>query len=39
MTHHLFSPIKLGQFTLDHRVVMAPLTRSRAGNLATYRHR
>ncbi|MFV3015729.1 alkene reductase, partial [Pseudomonas sp. KHB2.9] len=31
MTHHLFSPIKLGQFTLDHRVVMAPLTRSRAG--------
>lgn len=28
---HLFSPIKLGQLSLDHRVVMAPLTRSRAG--------
>ena len=31
MTHHLFSPIKLGQLTLKHRVAMAPLTRSRAG--------
>ncbi|CAI8841088.1 N-ethylmaleimide reductase [Pseudomonas sp. IT-P44] len=31
MTHHLFSPIKLGLLTLDHRVAMAPLTRSRAG--------
>lgn len=28
---HLFSTIKLGQLTLDHRVAMAPLTRSRAG--------
>jgi N-ethylmaleimide reductase len=31
MTHLLFSPIKLGQLTLNHRVAMAPLTRSRAG--------
>jgi N-ethylmaleimide reductase len=27
----LFTPIKLGNLTLDHRVAMAPLTRSRAG--------
>lgn len=31
MTHHLFSPIKLGSLSLPHRVAMAPLTRSRAG--------
>ena len=31
MTKHLFTPIKLGQLSLDHRVAMAPLTRSRAG--------
>ncbi|WP_338524572.1 alkene reductase [Pseudomonas batumici] len=31
MTEHLFTPIKLGQLTLKHRVAMAPLTRSRAG--------
>ncbi|MFM0644009.1 alkene reductase [Paraburkholderia bryophila] len=31
MTAHLFSPLKLGRFSLDHRVAMAPLTRSRAG--------
>jgi N-ethylmaleimide reductase len=31
MTTHLFSPLKLGRFSLDHRVAMAPLTRSRAG--------
>ena len=31
MTQHLFSPIKLGQLSLKHRVAMAPLTRSRAG--------
>ncbi|CAL8475642.1 alkene reductase [Caballeronia sp. S22] len=31
MTIHLFSPIKLGRLSLDHRVAMAPLTRSRAG--------
>jgi len=31
MTQHLFSPIKLGKLSLDHRVAMAPLTRSRAG--------
>lgn len=27
----LFTPIKLGNLTLNHRVAMAPLTRSRAG--------
>jgi N-ethylmaleimide reductase len=26
----LFSPVQLGPFTLQHRVVMAPLTRSRS---------
>jgi N-ethylmaleimide reductase len=31
MTKHLFTPIKLGRLSLDHRVAMAPLTRSRAG--------
>lgn len=31
MSHHLFSPITVGQLNLDHRVAMAPLTRSRAG--------
>jgi N-ethylmaleimide reductase len=38
MTNHLFSPLKLGQLSLDHRVAMAPLTRSRAsrpGNVPT----
>src|SRR5258708_7138388 len=27
----LFTPVKLGSFKLKHRVVMAPLTRSRSG--------
>jgi N-ethylmaleimide reductase len=27
---HLFQPFKLGPFTLPHRIIMAPLTRSRA---------
>ena len=31
MTHHLFTPVRLGSHTLPHRVAMAPLTRSRAG--------
>ena len=31
MDTHLFSPLSLGRFSLNHRVVMAPLTRSRAG--------
>lgn len=31
MTKHLFAPIRLGNHTLPHRVAMAPLTRSRAG--------
>ncbi len=34
----LFQPYKLGALTLPHRVVMAPLTRSRAsqpGNIPT----
>ncbi|WP_454733120.1 MULTISPECIES: alkene reductase [Cupriavidus] len=31
MNQHLFRPIALGPLTLKHRVVMAPLTRSRAG--------
>src|SRR5215471_15246200 len=31
MNHpHLFSPLKVGPFTLKHRLVMAPLTRMRA---------
>lgn len=30
MTEKIFSPIKLGRFKLNHRVVMAPLTRNRA---------
>ena len=28
---HLFSPVRLGALSLPHRVLMAPLTRSRAG--------
>jgi N-ethylmaleimide reductase len=28
---HLFSPIKLGPYTLPNRIVMAPMTRARAG--------
>ncbi|ROO24586.1 alkene reductase [Salinisphaera orenii] len=43
----LFSPLRLGALTLPHRVVMAPLTRNRAGpgfvpramNVAYYRQR
>ncbi|MCY0852565.1 alkene reductase [Cupriavidus sp. D39] len=31
MTKYLFNPIRLGNHTLAHRVAMAPLTRSRAG--------
>lgn len=31
MSTHLFQPIALGASTLQHRVAMAPLTRSRAG--------
>ena len=31
MTQALFSPLRLGPLTLAHRVVMAPLTRMRAG--------
>jgi 2,4-dienoyl-CoA reductase-like NADH-dependent reductase (Old Yellow Enzyme family) len=27
---HLFSPLQLGEVTLAHRVVMAPLTRMRS---------
>lgn len=30
MTSRLFSPIKVGALDLQHRVVMAPLTRKRA---------
>ncbi|MNR83759.1 N-ethylmaleimide reductase [compost metagenome] len=30
MTNHLFTPLKVGDLTLANRVVMAPLTRSRA---------
>lgn len=29
-TNVLFQPYRLGRFTLPHRIVMAPLTRSRA---------
>ncbi|MGH8718753.1 MAG: alkene reductase [Burkholderiales bacterium] len=32
MVPDLFSPIKLGPYELPNRIVMAPLTRSRAGN-------
>ncbi|MBP6837494.1 MAG: alkene reductase [Kofleriaceae bacterium] len=32
MTHDLFSPLTLGRLTLPNRVVMAPMTRSRATN-------
>ncbi|XHO05135.1 hypothetical protein ACEQUB_02032 [Ralstonia syzygii] len=31
MTQQLLSPIQVGQTALTNRVVMAPLTRSRAG--------
>jgi N-ethylmaleimide reductase len=31
MTHDLFSPIQLGAYELPNRIVMAPLTRNRAG--------
>lgn len=31
MTHDLFSPITLGSIALKNRIVMAPLTRNRAG--------
>ncbi len=31
MTQHLFSSITVGPLHLKHRVAMAPLTRSRAG--------
>ncbi|CAI8992086.1 alkene reductase [Pseudomonas chlororaphis] len=31
MTQHLFQPLAVGPYTLAHRVAMAPLTRSRAG--------
>ena len=31
MTNHLFSPVKLGRLSLEHRIAMAPLTRSRSG--------
>lgn len=30
MTNHLFTPLKVGALTLANRIVMAPLTRSRA---------
>ncbi|KAI0034459.1 hypothetical protein K488DRAFT_45445 [Vararia minispora EC-137] len=32
MSYNLFKPIQLGRYTLQHRVVMAPLTRNRAFN-------
>src|SRR5690348_11070923 len=31
MTSTLYDPIRLGDITLDSRIVMAPLTRNRAG--------
>lgn len=31
MTQHLLTPLKMGAFTLSNRIIMAPLTRSRAG--------
>lgn len=31
MTSHLFNPIRVGALELPHRIAMAPLTRSRAG--------
>ena len=30
-TKNLFTPVKLGAYELPHRIVMSPLTRSRAG--------
>ena len=35
----LFQPYRLGPYHLPHRIVMAPLTRSRAGSRATFRAR
>ncbi|KAI0284118.1 FMN-linked oxidoreductase [Russula brevipes] len=35
-TSKLFQPIQLGEITLQHRVVMAPLTRYRANNKHTH---
>ncbi len=38
MTEPLFAPLRLGRVTLQHRVVLAPLTRMRAdpdGNVPT----
>ena len=35
-TSKLFQPIQLGNITLQHRVVMAPLTRFRANNKHTH---
>ncbi|MBW4658320.1 MAG: alkene reductase [Drouetiella hepatica Uher 2000/2452] len=32
MTSDLFSPVKLGRYELSNRIVMAPLTRNRAGD-------
>ena len=32
LTQGLFSPLTLGPITLPNRIVMAPLTRSRAGS-------
>ncbi len=29
-TEHLFQPVRIGRYTLPHRIVMAPLTRSRS---------
>ena len=37
-TEKLFQPIRVGRYSLPHRIVMAPLTRSRArqpGNVPT----
>ena len=31
MTERLFTPVTVGKYTLTHRIAMAPLTRSRAG--------
>ncbi|KAF7720552.1 hypothetical protein EC973_007542, partial [Apophysomyces ossiformis] len=32
MSHNLFTPLKVGQITLQHRVSMAPMTRFRASD-------
>ncbi|MBU1692120.1 MAG: alkene reductase [Gammaproteobacteria bacterium] len=47
MTTHLFTPLQMGPYTLANRIVMAPLTRNRAGagnvpqpmNIEYYRQR